>query len=236
VLLASCTTAKQMSYLLDLEQNTPYEAAAAPELLVQPGDRLGISVSSDNAQLAAPFNLGAEAEAAGLSYQVDPRGRIIFPVIGSMEVEGKTLRQVQDDIAGRISSLGYIKDPSVNVTLDNFCVTVIGSVGNNVLQVEGSSINLLQVIARSGGTGANSKIKEVTVIRTEKGVRTAYNVNLQKKDLFESPVFYLRQNDIVYIKPKGSTLNGGGQMALSFVGAGLSLVSIITNFILWSNR
>ena len=231
--LAGCTTAREMSYLLDLEKNVAYEAPAAPELLIQPGDRLGISVSSDDARLAAPFNPGTEE---GSSYMVDSRGNISFPVIGDMQVEGKTIGEVKSDIAGRISGLGYIKEPVVNVALTNFSVTVIGNIGNSVLNVEGSSINLLQAIARSGGITPNSKIKDVVVVRTENGTRTAYSVNLQKKELFGSPVFYLRQNDIIYVQPKGSTLSSEGQVAMSFVGAGLSLASIVTSFLLWSSR
>ena len=236
VLLASCATAKQMSYFLDMENDVAYEAPAAPELIIQPGDQLGISVSSEDPRLAAPFNPGEGDAASELGYTVDSRGCIIFPVIGSMKVEGMTLQQVKEVISGRISSLGYIKEPIVNVALTNFSVTVIGNISNSVLNVESQSINLLQVIARSGGTNANSKIKDITVIRTEHGTRTAYSVNLQKNELFNSPVFYLRQNDIVYIKPKGSTLSSEGQTAMTFVGAGLSLASIVTSFLLWSSR
>jgi polysaccharide export outer membrane protein len=77
------------------------------------------------------------------------------------------------------------------------------------------------------------KIKDVMVIRTEDGIRKAYSVNLQSKDLFESPVFYLQQNDVVYFKPQGMKLSTTGQTTMTFVTAGLTMVNIIVNTLLW---
>ena len=198
-------------------------------------------MSSEDPRLAAPFNAVLDIDQTTpaekkVRYDVDADGAIRFPVLGMLPVEGKTIRQIREEIATRIRELGYIKEPVVNVTLDNFTVTVIGNAGNSVLQVDGAGINLLQVLARSGGTDATAKINDVMVIRTEAGKRTAYAVNLMKKELFDSPVFYLRQNDIVYVKPKGSTLSPTGQTVMTFVGSGLSLASIITNFLLWTRR
>jgi polysaccharide export outer membrane protein len=74
------------------------------------------------------------------------------------------------------------------------------------------------------------------VIRTENGIRRSYSVDLQSKDLFDSPAYYLKQNDVVYIKPKGVRLSASGQTTMSFVTAGLSLMSIIVNALIWANR
>lgn len=242
VLLSGCVSAKKMTYLLDMDYGKNYPAARAPELVIHEGDVLGISVSSENPQLAAPFNYlaGGTAEGAATTqlaqYPVDHAGNITFPLLGDIPVQGKTLVQIQNDIASRISTQGYIREPLVKVTLTNFSVTVIGRAGNTVLEVTDPSINLLQVIARSSGTSANTNIKDVMVIRTENGDKKAYSVNLQKKDLFTSPVFYLQQNDVVYVKPQGSSLSSEGQLIMTFVNSGLSLASIITNFLIWTRR
>ena len=240
LILAGCNTAYKMSYLHDMAYDTAYPAYPAPELLVQKGDMLDIQVLSPAAELAAPFQLSAgnpeEGRKAADFYTVDSDGEIDFPVLGFMKVEGLTLKQVQEMLVERISASGYIKSPTVRVHLANFTITVVGNAGNTVIPVEDSSINLLQVIARSGGTKGNNNIKEVTVIRTEDGVRTAHKVDLHSKDLFDSPVFYLQQGDVVYIKPQGAQLSSSGQLVMSFVTAGLSLATIISNFILWSNR
>lgn len=236
-----CVPARKITYLLDQDYNAPQQAYPAPELTIQSGDILRITVSCEEASLAAPFNITAAVEGttevgARSGYTVNPDGYISFPVLGAVKVDNKTTRQIQDDIASRIRDLGYIKDPLVGVSLANFSVTVMGDIGNGVITVDGPSLNIFQAIARSGGTRNTSKIKDVMVMRTENGKRTAYTVNLQKKEVFDSPVFYLRQNDLVYVKPTGTTLSPQGSLIMTFVGTGLSVASIITNFLLWSSR
>ena len=233
--LVSCTTARQMSYLTDMAYNTDYPVKPAPELVVQPDDLLGITVTCSTPELAAPFNLFSEAK-GGLKYVVDRNGNIEFPVLGTINVWGATLSQIRNGIADGIRANGFIKDPIVNVTLENFSITVIGSAGNAVVPVTGNSINILQVIATAKNITNRSDIRDVMVIRTENGMRRSYSVDLQSKDLFDSPVFYLKQNDVVYVKPKGVSLSASGQTTMTFVTAGLSLISIIVNTLLWTSR
>lgn len=237
ILLMGCSTPRQNTFLMDMAYNTAYPAPPAPELLLRSGDVLNIQVLSQPKELAAPFHIGAdENNAAADVYTIDRDGEIDFPVLGLLHVEGLTLKQTERLIAGEISNRGFIRQPTVRVTLDNFAVTVIGQSGNTVLPVKGNSINLLEAIASTGGIKPNSNIREVTVIRTQDGVRRSYKVNLQSQELFASPVYYLQQNDIVYVKPKGASLSSGGQTALSFSGVILSLGSIVTNIILWTSR
>lgn len=243
VLAVSCVTPKKISYLRDMEYDKAYSALPAPELVIQPGDMLGILVSSDTPLLAAPFNgvsptAGVEASVSPAApvYTVNASGNIQFPVLGSLSVIGKTTGQIEQEIAESIIDLGYIKEPVVNVELSNFSVTVIGSAGNRLLESKGPSLNLLQVIAQTTGATERTKIDDVMVIRTVNGKRMAYQVNLQKTSLFESPVFYLRQNDVVYIKPRGTSLSVEGSTVMTFVGTGLTLAGIVVNFLLWSNR
>lgn len=239
----SCATPKRISYLRDMEYDKVYSALPAPELVIQPGDMLGILVSSETPLLAAPFNgvsptAGVEASVSPAApvYTVNASGNIQFPVLGSLPVIGKTTGQIEKEIAESIISLGYIKEPVVNVELSNFTVTVLGSAGNRLIESKGPSLNLLQVVAQTTGATERTKINDVMVIRTENGQRMAYQVNLQKTSLFESPVFFLRQNDVVYIKPRGSSLSLEGSTVMTFVGTGLTIISIIVNYLLWSNR
>lgn len=228
----SCTTPRTLGYLLDMEYNKDYPAIPAPELKMQKEDRLRIQVLSENSQLSAPFNTmltltdlaNQTARQPVLTYIVDREGNIDFPVLGKLHVEGLTLKEIEQLISNEIISRGYIKQPVVNAELDNFQVTVIGGTSGGILQVQGHSFNLLQAIARiHTGNTETINIKEVTVIRTENGVRTAYAVNMQKKDLFESPVFYLQQNDVIYYKPKVYRMS---QPASAFIG----FFSTITGF------
>ncbi len=233
-----CATPKQVTYLQDMQEGESLTAPVPPELKATPGDKLSIEVFSENKQLAAPFNEniadGTSGGRTSQSYLVDQAGCIDFPVLGTLEVGGLTMTEIKRLIAGRIRQSGFIREPVVNVSLDNFQITVLGNVSNSVLTVKDPSIDIFEVIARSGGTEKNVKIKEVMVVRTENGIKTAYAMNLMSKDVYQSPVYYLQQNDVVYFKPKGSSLSSEGNVVMTFVSTGLTLASIITNVIIWT--
>ena len=232
LLAAGCTTPRTLGYLLDMEYNHEYPATPPPELKMQIEDRLSIQVISENPQLSAPFNTlltlkdlaSQTTQQPVLNYTVDRQGNIEFPVLGTLHVEGMTLKEIEKMIADEIATKGYIKEPVVNASLDNFTVTIIGGQRSNVLDIKGHSFNLLQALARANAqTDEQINIREVTVIRTENGTRTAYPVNLQTMALFDSPVFYLQQNDVIYYKPKIYRLS---QTANNFIG----FFSTITGF------
>lgn len=240
VVAAACATPKNSSWLMDLEYETQYAAPPAPSLVIQPGDVLNIQVYSENPTLAEPFNslTGEAGQNSGktLAYVVDADGDIDFPVFGLIRVAGKTTDEIKDALTAQITTEGYIKDPVVKVTLSSFQITFIGRTGNKVMDVKGGSINIINAIAQNGGIQDNANLKDIMVIRTENGQRQAYSVNIRSKEIFDSPVFWLHQNDVVYVKPKGARLNSNGQMVMTFVGTGLTLASIITNILLWRTR
>ena len=237
----SCSTPAKIGYLRDMEYNVPYAAQSAPELRLKVDDRISVQVFSEEMALAAPFNAGglaAGSDSTGLAstYGVDARGNIEFPVLGQLHVEGMTLAEVNKLIAAEIISRGYIKEPVVKTELENFTITVLGDPSPQVLPVEGNSINLLEVVAQAGGTTEYTKIADIMVIRTEDGQRTAYTVNLQQKDLYDSPVFWLQQNDVVYLKPRGLKLSGGGDVFLKIFSPAIAAISSIAYMLLWTAR
>lgn len=241
LLIASCSGPSTLGYLRDMEYGVSYPAKQAPELKIQPDDNLQIQVfSTVDSQLAEPFNMGLATTSLGGStatvYTVSKTGEIIFPVLGTINVEGLTLEEIRDLIANKIDSSGYMKEPIVKVTLQKFRITVLGEMGKSVMEITDNSFNLLQLVARSGGTTASSKITDLMVIRTENGERQAYSVNLQSKDIFDSPVFYLQQNDIVYMKPKGLQMSTTGNTVISALQTIFSFVTSIAYASWWFNR
>lgn len=242
VLLVACSTPRKLSYLRDLEYNVPEVARPAPELRLKVEDRISIQVFSDQPELATPFNAaGVQIESEGgtllsTTYGVDARGNIDFPVLGEFHVEGKTLNEVQKEISAEITRRGYIKEPVVKAELENFSVVVIGQMGQKIIPVEGNSMNLIQLLAQLSGDLETAKLPDVTVIRTENGLREAYQVNFQTKDLYNSPVFYLQQNDVIYVRPRGVKLSSGGDAFLKFFTPAISSLSSILYIIALMNR
>jgi len=248
-IISSCGISKRLAYLQDFQVGESIEAYPAPELKVQVGDRLDISVTCKNPQLALPFNVvgglvnislnGGDDTGSSMSsqtpkgYLVDNSGDIDFPVLGTLHLEGKTLSEVKGYISELLVEKNYIKDPIVTVNLLNFTITTLGELGYGIQRIEENGINLLDLLARTGGISSFSNISDLRVIRTENGKRTMYSVNLKSKDLYNSPVYNLQQNDIVYAMPMWNRFEGGYQTWLQPLYFAISSISSISMIFFW---
>ena len=247
MILSSCASRKNFVYLQDMNMNQKYPIDQKHEAIVHRDDRLNITVSCKNPELAIPFNIQGGAFQVGADgsivssqgnnnnnnnkgYRVDIDGNIDFPLLGKLYVEGLTVSQVTNLIKNQIIEGNYIKDPLVTIEFLNFKYTVMGAVAKNgTYNVDGDRITLIEAIANAGDLTSKAKINKVSVIREIGGERQIFVHDLRSKELFESPCFYLQQNDIVYVEPKyrkKDTEDRGIQYAtilLSLVTAGCSL-------------
>ena len=111
---------------------------------------------------------------------------------------------------------------------------MLGEIGVGVMPIQDNQINLLQAIAMAGGTRTFGKIDDVRVIRSANGYREMYSVNLKSKNLYNSPAFYLQQDDIVYVMPKGTKLEGNKfSTAWQFISPVVSTVSALSVVYIW---
>ncbi len=237
LLTVSCAGPSKMGYLKDMAEGTIYTASPAPEIKAQPNDRIAIRIMTKEPELALPF-YDASSSSTGVDaglYTVDSEGNIDFPVLGRLAVGGRSLEDIRDEITTKIQEKGYIKEPTVKVSLDNFTVTVIGQTEQSVIKVENNSISIFEVVAKSNLLPAEANIKNVMVVRTEEGKRYSYTVNLQSKDVFDSPAYYLRQNDIVYFKPRGVQLSPTGETVLKVFSSTFSFITSIGYVSWWLN-
>lgn len=215
LVLSSCTSSKKFVYLQDMELGHGYPYDTKYEAVVHSNDRLNITVGSKSPELAIPFNSNggaflvgtngtvSETAAAKQGYRVDVDGNIDFPILGKLHVEGLKVSEVTALIRNRIIEGKYIKDPMVSLEFLNFKYSVLGAVGNTgTFSVEGDRITLLEAIAKAGDVTQRGRVNRVAVIREEDGQRVMYMHDLRSKDLFQSPCYYLQQNDIVYVEPK----------------------------------
>lgn len=248
-LLSSCASRKNFVYLSDMQTGEKYPFDTKHEAVIHRDDRLSITVTCKNQELAIPFNIqggnfrvdaSGNVKSSGTSgketgYRVDADGNIDFPILGKLYVEGMKVSQVKELIENRIKESQYIKDPLVSIEFLNFKYTVLGAVGRNgTFNVDGDRVTLLEAIANAGDLTSKARIDRVAVIRETGGEREIFLHDLRNTDLFNSPCFYLQQNDIVYVEPKyrkKDTEDRGWQIS-TFL---LSIVTAVTS-ILWATK
>lgn len=135
-------------------------------------------------------------------YLVGQDGTIDFPLLGKIKIAGLTHDDLANILETRLKSLGFVKDPEITITLMNFRVTVVGEVKKpQQIHVKGTRLTLLEALAICGDLTDYGKRENVTIIRDNNGKQTYCRVDLTTSSLFESPFYYLHQNDIIYIEP-----------------------------------
>lgn len=242
--LVACSTSKEISYFQDLRPGKSELRLAVPmEIKIQPKDKLSILVNSRDLRLTNLFNLpivtqqvGQESSSGtnrGLSgYTVDSKGDIDFPVLGELHVQGLTREEVAAYIKKELQSHDLIKDPVVTVEFMNLSVNVMGEVNRpGRYNIDKDHLTILDALSQAGDLTIYGKRETVMVLRNENGTQRVYGINLCSADhLYSSPVYYLQQNDVVYVEPndtkaRQSTVNGNNVRSTSFW---ISLASLLT--------
>lgn len=198
---ASCQPQRNLVYFSDISPSTSNSSKILNngETKIQQNDVINISVSSLSTESNALFN-GIHNPENKDGYRIDKSGNINFPLAGTLHLEGLTINQAEKKIATELNK--YIKNSIVNVQFLNFRVTVIGEVNHpSTFTVPNEEINLLEALGMAGDMTAFGKRENVLVIRENEGERSMMRLNLNKQDVLNSPYFYLKQNDVVYVEP-----------------------------------
>lgn len=254
--LSSCRTPKDITYFQDITNGQRLEVTPSSELLVKPGDRLSIVVHSKDPQLAVLFNLPVASRRIGdiqtatistpgssssnsnesSSYTVDSYGDIDFPVLGTLHIDGMRRTQVAEYIKKELIQRNLVKDPTVIVEFLNRTVSVLGEVSNpGKVAIGRDQFTLLDAIAAAGDLTIQGKRNNVIVLRMEDGRQVAHTVDLTNAQAtFSSPVYYLQQDDVIYVEPndlrkRTTTANGSAFQTPSFW---ISIASFVTTVIL----
>ena len=228
-------------------------------IVVQKGDKLRILVTSiRNPELTIPFNSRSVATQTGLSlpggntasvapadttssYLVDASGKIQFPVLGDVEVQGLSLDQVSDVIRAKLTAGRYLTDAHVITKFANLRVYLLGAFqslgtggGSSGVSDRGSfhldnaQTNILELISQVGGLAEQAEFSKLNVIRRVGNEYVYYRLDLLSKSIFDSPAFYLQQNDIIYAEYRYRTRDTE-QKILSSVGYLTTAVSTIVS-------
>lgn len=246
ILLVSCSAQKRVWYLQDAQPFTPEQIAENGQIRIKPLDRLTIVVNSKDPELAVPFNsstsynsltgsnISSTASSQALQMRtVDENGMLDMPVIGKVKCAGKTRSKLAETIADKIREGGYINDPTVNVQFADMKISVIGEVLRpGFYDVTRDKISIFDALAMAGDMTVYGVRSEVIVTREVDGVRTIQVLDLTSKEIFDSPAFYLQQNDVVYVKPnkykaQAGEISQNRNFYLSLVGTAISVATLI---------
>ena len=244
VAISSCSMQKKIVYLQDQVINTELETIKGGEIRFQPSDIISIFVNSKNPELAAIFNMPRVQRVVGsaqasdmsgyngtLNYTIDSDGYIDFPVLGRIKAFGLTKRELANSIKQMILQSEMIKDPIVTVEYANLTFSALGEVSRpgsfNIIK---EKTTVLEALSMAGDLTINGVRDRVYLTRRTDNKQITYHLDLKTSAIYNSPAFYIQQNDVIYVEPNRtranqSTLNGNTVRSTSFW---FSLISALT--------
>lgn len=238
LVLLGCSPQRNLVYFSNLSKVSQSQIGDLPELKIQKNDQISISLTSLNTEYDVLFANATSASVVSgpnsnsiygkSGYRVNNNGMITLPRIGDIKVEGLSIEEVQSLVTKELRK--QIKEPIVTAQLINFKITVIGEVNHPAsVSIPGDELNLLEALGMAGDMTVYGKRENVLVIRETNGVRDMVRLNLNDKNIFESPYFHLKQNDIVYVEPdksKEKTYSSNNR-ALPIITACISAVAVL---------
>jgi polysaccharide export outer membrane protein len=213
-------------------------------IIIQTGDVIGLNVKSLSPEGSAIFNTGgnasnitistdnsssgASSQSAEEGYTVDQNGEIQLPLVHNIKVKGLTIVEAQNTIQKAITL--FLKEPIVIIHLVNFKITVVGDVGHpGIFSVSSDHISITQMLGLAGDLTASSKRNNILLIREIDGERKFVNIDMTSAQLFDSPFYYLKNNDMLYVEEgrgKFTTPTGYSKIA-PIILSGMSLLFLV---------
>jgi polysaccharide export outer membrane protein len=232
--LCSCGSTRQAIYFNIQKDSITHIQPLTAETLIQKNDLLSITVSSRSEEESQRYNMpntvaGSGANATPGGYLVNEEGNVLFPGIGTIKAAGLTKRQLEQDITARFLEQKLLLDPIVSIRNLNYKVTVLGEVQRpTVINVPSEKINLLEALGFAGDLTIYGNRKNVLLIREEANQRTFKVINLNSAEIFSSPYFYLKPNDIIYVEPNKTKISSASatRQWLPIVLSGLTFVTL----------
>ncbi len=240
--IVSCASKKDVVYFHEIQDAYEKEIKIDYNTTFQQDDLLAITVSSSDMTGLEPFNLPAVSfnavpgsvvgEQKQLTYLIRKDGTIDFPVLGVIKLQGLSRIEATQLLKEKLSS--YIKEPIVHIELVNFRITVLGEVNQpGTFTIPNERISIIQALGLAGDLTIAGKRNDILVVREEEGKYKYHRVDITSDSIFNSPVFYLKQNDAIYVTPnnaqvKSASYNKNAPIWVSVGSVILSLVILLT--------
>ncbi len=201
----SCRPKKEVIYLQGADSYSGGAKAENYETRIQPDDVLQIIITSQNSEASDPFNQKFDSNTTNNNiargYLVDKDGNIEFPVLGKIKVAGYTRTEFVEMMKQKL--VPYLSDAQINLRVSNFKVSVFGEVGNpGIISVTGDRITILEAITQAGDLTIQGIRTNILIVRDNQGEKSFARVDLTDAKIVDSPYYYLKQNDVVYVEPR----------------------------------
>lgn len=242
VLSVSCRTSEKVIYFQGSQNDSLVASMPSFTPVFKVDDFLSIVITAEDEEATKMYNLPiAVATNQGYTvgnpalygYLVNSRGEISLPVLGTIHVAGKSRMDLEAEIKSMLE--GQLKNPTVQIQILNFKVTVLGDVKlPGTFKIPNERITLLEAIGLAGDLRMSGERENVKVIRDSSGIKKEYSINLTTKEVFSSPAYYLQQNDVVYVEPNAAARSEGtfwkatGPILISISSLVITTISIIT--------
>lgn len=238
LLVFSCKPREELVYYQNIDGLATPEKSNTYEIKIQPDDLLLIIVSAEDPESAIPFNLNTvsipstgvssvylRGQESMQSYLVDLSGAIDFPVLGKLKVGGLSRTELMQLLKSQISK--YIKNPIINIRLMNFKVSVQGEVTlPGTYSINSDRVTLIEALSMAKDLTIYGKRDNILIIRDVNGVKSYNRIDITKADFINSPFYYLAQNDVIYVEPNKTKINGAA------VGANTGVLISITSLLI----
>ena len=213
IIFSSCIPQKKIKYLQPIHEDSTNRAVFTTpvyqEYHLSVGDNLYIKVRSLDENSNNFFNnMGNDNRNSGFndasiylnSYTVDPKGNIVFPFIGPVQVLGKTIDETQQIVADVLND--YLKETTIIVKLVNFNITFVGEVRRpGEYKIYQDKINIFEAISLAGDISEYGNRNEIKLLRMTDEGTAMHIIDLTSENILESPFYYLKPNDVIYIEP-----------------------------------
>lgn len=215
ILATSCSNSKKAAYFMNQGNGEMKSSNLSPRQVIEVSDLLSISVTSLSSQTSSTFNTPITSNTTGLTaasytgagsqvggYLVSADGYIKFPLLGKIKAVDLTASELEESITSTLLARQLLLEPIVTVRNLNFKVTVLGEVARpTVINVPNAKISLLEAIGLAGDLTIYGRRDNVLIIREEKEKKITIRINLNSTELFNSPYYYLKAGDVIYVEP-----------------------------------
>ncbi len=241
LILTSCGSRKNIVYFQDEPIEDGVLVSEPKPIIYKPDDILTINVSALDPDTVKPFNLmvvsnndsnllNAGGRQQFQSYLIDYDGNIDFPVLGKLKVAGLNRTELTAMLVEKISE--YANNPIVNVRLSNFTITILGEVRNpGTFTIQDERITVLEALGLADDLTIFGKRKNVLLIREVDGKKKFAKIDLTSVNAVNSPVYYLQQNDVIYVEPnnakiRASSYNQNNSVLISAIGTLATIIAV----------